>query len=181
MTQPKITINYVCIGVLAVFSTWFIHELAHWLTSETLGYPALMRINGVAPLPGLEPSPWEAVCISAAGPLVTLLQGILAFLLLRPKWHPYIYLWLFTAFYMRLLAGVMNVINPNDEGRISAFLGWGTFTLPILVSALLFFLVYRTSKTYRLTARFQLWTTLIIMVASSILILSDQFFALRIL
>ncbi|SFC33877.1 hypothetical protein SAMN04487907_103389 [Zunongwangia mangrovi] len=75
----------------------------------------------------------------------------------------------------------MNIINLNDEGRISEYLGLGVFTLSILVNIILFFLVYNISVKYKLDWKFNLWTTLIIMVISSILILSDQILHIRIL
>ena len=82
---------------------------------------------------------------------------------------------------MRFLAGLMNFINVNDEGRVSQYLGIGTFTLSIIVSGLLFFMVYKISKKYSLNWKFQLGTYLIVMIASSILILSDMFFGIRII
>jgi len=82
---------------------------------------------------------------------------------------------------MRVLAGLMNAINVNDEGRVSQYLGIGTFTLSLIVSGLLLFMVYNVSKKYTLNWKFQLGTYLIVMVVSSILILSDQFFQIRII
>ena len=75
---------------------------------------------------------------------------------------------------MRLLAGIMNFINPNDEGRISLDLGLGTFTLSILVVGFLFYLTYDISKIRGFKAKLIVTTTLLIMLFSSILILSDQ-------
>ncbi|VAW31659.1 hypothetical protein MNBD_CHLOROFLEXI01-4491 [hydrothermal vent metagenome] len=130
----------------------------------------------------INPTDWHKIIISAAGPIVTILQALIVFLFLKSRdWNKFLYPFLFTAFYMRLLAGLMNFINPNDEGRIGIFLEIGIFTLPIIVSGLLFIMVYRISKKYNLNWKFQLATTVIVMVASSILILSDQFFGIRIL
>lgn len=164
-----------------VIFTWFIHEFAHWLTFELLGYEAVMTINITSPLNAESISDWHRIFISSSGPIVTIIQGIIAFILLKDYWKKLYYALLFTAFYMRFLAGIMNFINPNDEGRISAFLGIGTFTLPVLVSAFLFFLLYTISKKYELKWKFQLGTTLFVMLVSSILILSDQFFGIRII
>ena len=120
--------------------------------------------------------------VSASGPIVTLFQGALAFIFLyRSKWNKYVYLLLFTAFYMRFLAGLMNFINLNDEGRISVFLNLGIFTLPILVSGLLFYMTYKVSVKWSLGWPFQLYTTLIIMFISSALILVDQFYGIHII
>ena len=38
-------IKYILTGILAVIFTWIIHEFAHWLTSELLGYETIMRLN----------------------------------------------------------------------------------------------------------------------------------------
>ncbi|MEP1306958.1 MAG: hypothetical protein ABJM22_13745 [Balneola sp.] len=74
----------------------------------------------------------------------------------------------------------MNFINVNDEGKVSEYLGIGTFTLSIIVIALLFYLVYLISKEYSLKWKFQLVTYLIVAITSSLLILSDQFFGIQI-
>tara|TARA_R110001606_G_scaffold103163_6_gene225878 strand:+ start:4880 stop:5431 length:552 start_codon:yes stop_codon:yes gene_type:complete len=183
MMDKKITFKYVLAIIIAVIFTWSFHEFAHWLTSELLGYKATMRINGTSLVNGQDPTDLHKSIISASGPIVTIVQGLITFLLLikSKNWNKYLYVFLFTAFYMRIMAGLMNFINPNDEGRISAFLGIGTFTLPIIVSGLLFFMVYKTSKKHKLNWKFQLWTTILIMVASSILTLSDQFLGIRII
>lgn len=181
MTDKKITFRYIKAVTVAVIFTWIVHEFAHWLTSELLGYETIMRLNGTSSVNGENPTDWHKIYISASGPMVTILQGLIVFIFLKYRnWNKYLYAFLFTAFYMRFLAGLMNFINPNDEGRISAFLEIGTFTLPILVSGLLLFMVYRISKKNNLNWKFQLFTTLIVMVASSILILSDQFLGIRI-
>lgn len=182
MTDQKITIKYILTGIFIVIFTWIIHEFGHWLTSELLGYETLMRLNGTSPISGENPTDLHKTIISASGPIVTIIQGLIAFVLLKQRnWNKSVYLVLFAAFYMRLLAGLMNFINPNDEGRIGAFLEIGTFTLPIIVSGLLFFMVHKTSKKYKINWKFQLWTTIVVMATSSILILSDQFFGIRIM
>lgn len=182
MAGKQFPVTYSLVILLAVLFTWFIHEFAHWLTGELLGYSSVMRINGTAFLDGTEPTGRHRIMVSAAGPIATVLQGWIAFRILRSgKWRNYIYALLFTAFYMRLLAGLMNFIHLNDEGRISAFLGIGVFTLPAVVTGILFFMVYRISKTFRPGWKFQLATLLTVMVWSSILILADQFWGIRIL
>ncbi len=182
MTDQKITLKYILTVSFAVLFTWFIHEFTHWITSEFLGYESIMRLNSVSEANGQKRTEWHKIYISASGPIITILQAIIAFIILKTKgWNKYIYPFLFVPLYMRLLAGIMNFINPNDEGRISEFLGIGLFTISIIVSGLLFFLVYKISRMYRVNWKFNFWTTIITMVASSILILSDQFFGIRIL
>lgn len=182
MTDKKITLRYSMVILVAVTVTWIVHEFAHWLTGELLGYQTIMRLNGTSAIEPQNPTAWHKIIISVSGPVVTLLQGSVVFIyLISRKWNKYLYPFLFTAFYMRSLAGLMNFINLNDEGRISAFLKIGTFTLPIIMSGLLFLMVYSVSENHNLKWKFQLSTTLIVMVWSSILILSDQFLGIRIL
>ncbi|MTI89125.1 MAG: hypothetical protein FH748_14305 [Balneolaceae bacterium] len=182
MKNKNTTAGYFLVTIIATIFTALIHEFAHWIVSESFGYDTIMTLNRVSTTSGEHPSELHRYLTTAAGPLITLIQATLAFWLLKSdKWNKYIYPFLFSAFYMRLLAGIMNVININDEGRISAFLQIGTYTLPAIVSGYLFYLVYKISKKHHLNWKFQLITTFIVMVVSSIMILSDQFFDIRLL
>lgn len=182
MPDKEVTVRYLLAIIAVVIFTWFIHEFAHWLTGELLGYKTIMRLNGTSLVPGQRPTGLDKIIISASGPIITILQGLIIFLVLKFRdWNKYFYIFLFTAFYMRCLAGIMNLIKINDEGRVSEFLEIGTFTLPMIVSGVLFFMVYRISSKYKLNWKFQLATTLLVMAASSLVILSDKFFRLRIL
>lgn len=182
MTDQKINWKYLLACIGAVFFTWILHEFTHWITSESLGYESKMTLNKVSPIAGQNYTDLHNVYVSASGPLITIIQVIIVFMVLsKGKWNKFLYPLLFTPLYMRLLAGGMNFINPNDEGRISEYFGLGVFTLSILVSVILFALVYKISIKYQLNWKFQTWTTLIIMFASSILILSDQIMGIRIL
>jgi len=182
MNNQKITVKYILVGILAVFLTWMIHEFAHWLTSELLGHKNIMRLNGTSFVKGQNPTEIHKAIISISGPIITIFQGIFVFLFLKSRgWNKYIYTFLFTAFYMRFLAGLMNLIMANDEGRVGQFLGIGTFTLSIIISGILFFLVYKISRKHKLNWKFEFWTTIIIISASSLLIFLDQLFKFRIL
>lgn len=182
MNEQKINGKYIITGIMAVIFTWIIHEFTHWFTSELFGHETIMRINGTSSVEGENPTELQKAIISISAPIVTILQALLVFIILKTRsWNKYLYPFIFTAFYMRFLAGLMNFINVNDEGRVSQYLGIGTFTLSIIVSGLLFYMIYKISKKYSLNWKFQLGTYLIVMVVSSILILSDNFFEIRII
>lgn len=182
MKDQKITFNYILAGILAVIFTWVFHEFIHWLTSELLGYKTIMQLNGTFVVRGQNPSEFHQAIISISAPIMTLIQGLVVFILLKNRnWNKNLYPFLFTPFYMRFLAGLMNFINVNDEGRVGEYLGIGTFTLSILISGLLLFMLYKISQQAQLHWKFQLNTYLIVMIASSILILVDQFFHVQLL
>src|SRR5687767_6517996 len=125
MNTSKITFQYVLIAAVAVFITWILHEGAHWAMGEALGYNMTLNLNTVSLANGAYRNNDEHI-VSAAGPLFTLLQAILVYFLLqrtnRLNWYPF----LFVPLYMRIMAGLLNFINLNDEGRISKALGLGT-------------------------------------------------------
>lgn len=182
MLDQKATLKYILVTLFVVLFTWLLHEFTHWITSELLGYDSIWRLNSVSAKDGIVQSDWHKIYISASGPIITILQAYVTFLILKAKgWNKFIYPFLFVPMYMRILAGFMNYINPNDEGRISLFFGLGLYTLSIVVSGFLLFLVYNTSKTFGLNKKFVIWTTVVTMVGSSVLILADQFLGIRIL
>jgi hypothetical protein len=69
---------------------------------------------------------------------------------------------------------ILNIINPNDEGRISKALGLGTFTLPVIMCAI-------PSLLYGLKRKFILITLGFVMFFSSIIILTDQYLHIRLI
>lgn len=182
MPVTAFTINrkYILITPLAVLSSWLLHELAHYFTGELLGYDMAMTLNKSYPVNGSYNKNSHYHLISAAGPLVTLLEAFLVYFLMRRGRNYLLYPFLFTCFYIRLMAAIISFFNPNDEARISKALGIGTFTLPLLIVALLFYLVYQIAKDYAVTKKFNLITLVFIILFSSAIILSDQFLQLRI-
>jgi hypothetical protein len=173
--------QYILATFIAVVVTWILHELAHWATGTCLGYEMDMTLNASFPADGKYGSDGDYQLISAAGPLFTLLQAILLFLLLQKKKIIALYPYLFTCFYMRLLAAGISVLNPNDEARVSQSMGLGRYTLPIIVVIILFLLLYKISCKYHLSRKFNAITLGLVMLFSSALILTDQFLHIRLL
>lgn len=141
-----------------------------------------MTLNTVYLLEGSYKEEWHRILVSAAGPIITVVQAVIIYLyLFKKRWNKYLYPFLFIPFYTRALAGIISYFNPNDEARISSDLGIGTYTLPIIVSGFLFFLLYKITRQHKLAKKFQIFTLFLVMLFSSILILTDQFFKIRLL
>ena len=181
MTEFRLDFRYVLVTALSVLATFLLHEYAHWLVGELLGNDMRMRLNVAYPVAGNYLQPWHATVISAAGPIITILQALLVFILLQKRSTHLLFPFLLTPLVMRFLAMVMNVINPNDEGRISESLGLGLFTLPLIVCGVLFVLVYRASRQRRYPKKLVFLSVVFIIFFSSVLILSDQFYKITIL
>ncbi|NVE95177.1 hypothetical protein HUO12_09730 [Altererythrobacter sp. JGD-16] len=74
--------------------------------------------------------------ISIAGPVVTLLIALAAFLG-RARFGYLAPLILWNTMTMRVMASLASLNLPNDEARVSRDLGLGTWTLPIIVCAIM--------------------------------------------
>ena len=172
--------RYILLTLIAAIVTWILHEFAHWLAGTLLGYKMGMGLNQTFPYQVYD-TDRDYQLISAAGPAFTLLQAVVIFIIMQRKKIISLYPFLFTCFYMRLLAAMISILNPNDEARISKEMGWGTYTLPVIVVAFLFFLVYKISGKYHLGGKFNMITLGWVILFSSVIILTDQFFHIRLL
>lgn len=179
--NKKYVAKYIAVFALAVLFSWTSHELAHWVVGEYLGYAMGMTFNSSYPLEGRYYQNWHYQLISAAGPIFTLSEALLIFVLMIRRKRVLLYPFIFTCFYMRLFAALISFGNPNDEARISSAIGIGKFTLPIIVSAVLFAAVYKISKVYGFDRKFILTNLGLVILFSSIIILVDMYFKVRLL
>ena len=167
-------VKYTLITLLAVVFTWLFHEFMHWLTGEALGNKMVMTINSGYPESRQYVSSWHATVVSAAGPVATLVQAIIIYSLVKTRYNLVLFPFLLTCLYMRTIAGFLNFINPNDEGRVGVDLGVGKFTLSTLVVAFLFYLTYKAISNNGISRKIVIITTLVVMFLSSVLVLFDQ-------
>jgi hypothetical protein len=170
-------LQYVLAAAVAVFLTSLFHELAHWVTGELLGNRMAMNLNAAYPVSGEYLQPWHEHIVTAAGPIFTVLQGVVFYFLMQKHKNKFLYLFLFTPLIMRVLAMFMNFLTPNDEGRISLALGLGLWTVPIVVCSILFLLTFKASRQNGYSVRFNAITTVLVIFFLSVLILSTQYLA----
>ena len=179
--QPKIDKKYIGIFACAVLLSWLFHELAHLAAGKFMDYNMRMTLNTAFPAEGKYSSDFHYQIISAAGPFFTLCEAILVFILMYWRKRVFLYPFLFTCFYMRLLAMFISFLNPNEEARISTAMGIGKFTLPLIVSATLFYMVYKISSRYAFSKKFNLTNLGLAILFTSVIILSDKFFHVTII
>lgn len=167
-----------CLLLFAIgIATFAVHEFAHWLAGVALGHDMQASPNHVRPLGAV--SAVDAALISAAGPLVTILQGVLGYLLVRSAASLFGFALLYMAFFTRLLAAAVSLFNPNDEARISAYLGLGQWTLPALVVIALLVLTFAASRRLRLSFRDQFLCYVVASLAVSLVVGVDHVFFAR--
>ena len=121
-----------------------VHEAGHALAAKGLGYDVIARINHLDVVGGSYRNVGEANWISLAGPIVTTLIALGAWLGAR-RW-PLALSLVGAALAMRLIAAAASLGYPNDEARVSLAVGLGKWTLFVLVIsylAVLFVTLYR--------------------------------------
>ena len=138
---------------LAGFITFALHEGGHWLAAVLLGHDAHYGLNSAGAVGTVTAA--DHALISTAGPAVTVIQAIVALWLVQSRASAAAWVFLFWAAFMRFLATVASLFNANDEARVSAWLGWGAWTLPVIVSAGLLALLVAGSRRLRVS-----WKTL---------------------
>ncbi len=140
--------------VLVFFVTNLIHESFHWLAGAALGFEMRFGLNTVSYLSPSEP--WQRALADVAGPAVTIVQALIAYTLTMRGGAHKVFAFLYAAFFMRLVAGLVSVMHPNDEARVGMCLGIGKWTLPVLVAAGLLVLVIKASRRLQLNWKDQL-------------------------
>jgi FtsH-binding integral membrane protein len=140
---------------VAGFITFALHEGGHWLAAVLLGHEAYFGLNSAGARGAV--STVDHMIISAAGPAVTVVQALIALWLVQARASAAAWVFLFWAAFMRFMATVISLFNPNDEARISEWLGWGMWTLPVLVTVGLFALLVVGSVRLKVS-----WKTLVL-------------------
>lgn len=134
---------------LVAVASYLVHEAAHWLVGATLGYPVSYGINSV--IPGAAMTVTDHLLMSAAGPAVTVVSALVAFVVAMRRDSLVAYAVLYFALFMRVIAAGVSVFNLNDEARISDLLGWGAWALPSIVILVLLIPTVIASRHLRLS------------------------------
>jgi hypothetical protein len=163
---------YLCL-VLVFLITNLVHEAGHWLMAAALGMDPRFGLNGVKYL--ASQSDLQRALADGAGPVVTIVQGIVAYMVVRRRASLTAYAFLYAAAFMRLVAGLVSILYPNDEARLSLYFGLGKWTLPVLVAAGLIVLAIRGGKRFQLGWKDHLLCYLVASLSVSAIVGLDRF------
>lgn len=173
-------LKYFGIVLLATFLSFLFHEIAHWVSYELLGFDASFTLNTAnVKDKNVELTKMQNIISDASGPIFTIFQAIFFYFLLLKKNNIFLYPFLFIAFVQRLMAGIFNTFQPNDEGRISLNLDLNLYTISIIVSLFLFWLVYRISKKNKYAFKTNSITFIFCAISILIIVLLDNKFHIQ--
>ena len=168
------------VACAAALVTALLHELGHWAMGTVLGNEMTLSLNAATPI-GAYREPWHEHLVSAAGPLVTIVQAVILYYLVTKTGEPTLMPFLVTAFVYRAMAAGMNVVNPNDEGRLSTWLGLNIYVLPAIVTAVLLWLVVDAARRTGYGAARGLVAVVVAVHLLGLLVLADQMWSIRLL
>ena len=159
---------------LAVLATTLLHEAGHWLMGTALGHPMRMSLNEAGPVPGYTLPGNDLLLIAAAGPLVTVMQAVIAWVLIRGRNSAMAYAFLFSAWFMRFAAAFVSLSHPNDEARISLVLLGGQWWLPGIVVAGLSALLWSAARWLGISWKKNLFCYLICSLTTAVIVFGDR-------
>ncbi|MEM7049094.1 MAG: hypothetical protein AAF604_05520 [Acidobacteriota bacterium] len=171
-SQAKLAARFHGLLFVVGLATFVVHELAHWITGVALGYDMVATLNSVWSTETVAPS--DQLLVTASGPLLTILQGVIGYRLVANRGSRFGFALLYMAFFMRLVAAGISTFNPNDEARLSLELGLGTWTLPLLVVGFLLALTVVASRRLELGFRDLLFCFVTASLAVSTIVGADM-------
>ncbi len=170
--RPKFTAGYAGLLALVILGTFVIHEGAHWGAGTILGHQMSYGLNGS--VPSAATSAGDHALISIAGPLVTILQALIALYLVRTRRSLAAFAVLYAAAFMRVVAQGLSFILPNDEARVSDWLGIGFWTLPIVTASALVACTIWASRRLGASWRFNALAYLVASLTVSVIVGADM-------
>jgi hypothetical protein len=171
----SISYKYIVLTGISVILTWLLHEFSHWSMGSLLGNKMIMTLNQSFPVSGEYKEDWHYQLISAAGPIVTIMEAVVIYLIMKHRHKAILYSTLFACFMCRFGATLLTFRNPNDEARISQYFGFGTFTLPVIVTLFLLILLVATSLKYKFSLRFIVLNFFLVTFFISCIVAADKY------
>jgi len=155
MTDPQkhIDIKVLLLCVPVAYATYLFHEFGHWSVGELLGNRMVYSLNYVWPRDGHYVRESHALITSIAGPAFTVLQALLALLVIEKSRLLYAYPFAFFPLFNRSFSLLLGGFARQDEARISLLLGTGPYLVAIMVLAILLAIVIRCSALLGIGAR----------------------------
>lgn len=160
-------------GVVAF--TFAVHEAAHGIAGAALGYDVFVRVNSSGLVTGDYRSATDAAITDVAGPLVTLLQGLVGVTLVPLIGRLPAFALVLAALAMRMLAAAASLRLPNDEARLGLFWQVGYWTVHTMIIALLAVATYRAARRLRIGGGDIAWCSVTAIVAMVAVIIAEPY------
>jgi hypothetical protein len=135
------------------YASYLFHEFGHWIVGEILGNDMVYSLNLVWPKSGHYVQASHDVYVSSGGPVFTILLSLFFWLIIEKTKTVYVYPVVFFQMFLRFFALGFGGFGKQDEARISAMLGIGTYTVAFIVVLILLLMLLRASRLLKITLK----------------------------
>jgi hypothetical protein len=142
-------LKLIFLFIPVAFISYLFHEFGHWSMGEILGNDMAYSLNWVWPKSGQYISSGHGLFVSIGGPVFSILQALIALIVIEKFRIVYAYPFLFFPFFSRFFSLAFGGFSKQDEAHISASLGIGTYIIAILVIVILIIMVWRGSSKFK--------------------------------
>ncbi len=135
--RKQIGFKFFLLFIPAAYFTYLFHEFGHWTVGEILGNRMVYSLNYVWPRDGHYLRESHNLYVSIGGPAFSVLQAILALLLIEKSRVLYAYPFAFFPAFNRLFSLVLGGFSKQDEARISLLMGTSSYLVAIIALGIL--------------------------------------------
>ncbi len=147
-SRKHIDIKFFLLFIPVAYFSYLFHEFGHWTVGEILGNRMAYSLNYVWPRDGHYVQESNDLWVSIGGPGFSILQAILALVVIEKSRALLAYPFAFFPAFNRFFSLVFGGFSKQDEARISLLLGTWPYLVAVVVLLVLLSMVVRCS--YRL-------------------------------
>jgi hypothetical protein len=124
-TEPdkQLDVRFFLLLILAAYVSNLFHELGHWSVGELLGNEMAYSLNYAWPKSGGYVHPSDSVLASLGGPAFSIVQSLMALLIIEKYIALNAYPFAFFPMFNRYFSLVLGGFEKQDEARIAVMLG----------------------------------------------------------
>ena len=143
--QKLINVKFFLVFIPVAYFTFMFHEFGHWIVGEIFENRMVYNLHRVWPKDGHYLQQSHELYVSIGGPAFTVLQAVIALLIIEKFRTPIAYPFAFFAMFFRFFTLLLSGFSKQDEARIAVLLGTWTYLIAIIVLAILLLIVIRCS------------------------------------
>jgi hypothetical protein len=146
-------VKFFLLLILAAYVSNLFHELGHWSVGELLGNEMAYSLNYAWPKSGSYVHPGDSVLASLGGPAFSIVQSLMALLIIEKYIALTAYPFAFFPMFSRYFSLVLGGFEKQDEARIAVMLGMWKYLVALIVLVTLTAIVARCSFKLRIGLR----------------------------
>ncbi len=159
----KRLVSYLLLLLLAVLVTMLIHELGHYLMGVLLGNEMEMDLNGTRPVSGFFSQDWHLPLVVLSGPLFTLGQALIFYLLVSKRKGFYYYPFLFYPALYRTVPYLFSLLAEErfalqDKVQLANYYNLNPWPIIVIFLLLLIIMAGKGSRRLKVGWRINLLT-----------------------